>query len=274
MSDPNRVARTAAMAEEWRIREVFNQTLLFFALGVRDRLVEPGRKASAVAPPLPPFREQPIQQQIERILGEIDGVLDEVKQKKCDLDSLKTKLNTKLDRLGGWRANLDRVAPWRIGEVVDWWLDAGVAMAQWKKSMMRPDGGDRAGAADRRPPASALEHWLWRTTIRRLQVDDDEEYPPVWCVDHVDAWKLGGSHPSGRRPAWGDRDATGPDDCRLALLDWCGDPVRERAAFVQGGASAPAVDDWAKEYEARQRDFARLALRLMRRRCRFAPQHD
>ena len=231
------------MANDWRISELVNQTLLFFALVVRRTVVGTQQPGIAIPAPLPPFRGRPVEQKLR-------GVLDEVAQrvKSSDLTRL---VDSTLQKIADSKLKTDNTPPWKIGDVVAWWLATGVAIADWK-----PSREDR----------------LWNATVRRLQLEDDEEYPPVWCANHVDLWRLGEPPEGDRRPESWDREARGPDDCRLALLEWCGDPGRELAAAAKS-ADPAATDAWAVDYESRHRDFARSALRLLRRRCQFAPPH-
>jgi hypothetical protein len=234
------------MVHEWRIPEIVNQTLLFFALGVRRAVVATQQPGIPIPAPLPPFRGRPVEQKLR-------GVLDEVVQrpKSSDLTRL---VDLTLQKIADSKPKTDNTPPWKIGDVVEWWIAMGVAIADWKPS--REDRLDR----------------LRNATIRRLQLEDDEEYPPLWCANHVDLWRLGEPPEGDRRPESWDREARGPDDCRLALLEWCGDPGRELAAAAKATDPA-ATDAWAADYESRHRDFARSALRLLRRRCQFAPQH-
>lgn len=231
------------MVNEWRIPEIVNQTLLFFALMVRRTVVGTQQPGIAIPAPLPPFRGRPVEQKLR-------GVLDEVAQrlKSSDLTRL---VDSTLQKIADSKLKTDNTPPWKIGDVVEWWLATGVAIADWK-----PSREDR----------------LWNATIRRLQLEDDEEYPPVWCANHVDLWRLGEPPLASARPQSWDREACGPDDCRLALLEWCGDAGRELGSAANT-PNQPTADAWAADYEARHRDFARSSLRLLRRRCQFAPQH-
>lgn len=86
----------------------------------------------------------------------------------------------------------------------------------------------------------------------------------LWCADVAETWRLSEPGQEVRPESWS-RDATGAEDGRIALLEWCGDPSRERAGTVPS-----TVDAWADDYAGRHRDFARQAFRLLRRRCRFA----
>jgi hypothetical protein len=249
------------MVNEWRIPEIVNQTLLFFALGVRDRVVGVSQPEIDCSP-LPPFRGRKMEQQLF-------VVLEEIKRNPRDSEALRQRLGSVLERIA--IAKIDKVPPWRIGDVVKWWIGAGVAVAHWRASMMRRAVGEQAATTDQ-GPAHSLENWLWSATARRLQLEDDEEYPPIWYASHVETWRIGDPHVADPPPAsWG-REACGPDECRLTLLEWCGDAGREL-----GGATTspnpPTADAWAADYEARHRDFARSSLRLLRRRCQFAPHH-
>jgi hypothetical protein len=252
------------MVNEWRIPEIVNQTLLFFALHVRHKVA--GVQQPTIKPPLPPFRGGAIQQQI-------DGILDEVARNTHDLESLRRRLDAKLSRLTGWKANVDHLPRWKVGDVVEWWIAASVELARWRASRMRRDvDAEQVLTAERRAAVYSMQDWLWNATVRRLQLEDDEEYPPIWCESHVEAWKLGEHQLANDRPKSWDREACGPDDCRLALLEWCGDTGRELGAAANT-PNPPTADAWAADYEARYRDFARSSLRLLRRRCQFAPQH-
>ena len=252
------------MAEEWRIPEIVNQTLLFFALHVRHKVA--GVPQPAIKPPLPPFRGGAIQHQI-------DGILDEVARNTHDLESLRRRLDAPLSRLTGWKANVDHLPRWKVGDVVEWWIAASVELARWRTSRMRRDGGaEQVSTGERRAAVYSMQDWLWHATVRRLQLEDDEEYPPIWCESHVGAWKLGEHQLANDRPKSWEREACGPDDCRLALLEWCGDAGRELGSTANT-PNPPTTDAWAADYETRHRDFARSSLRLLRRRCQFAPHH-
>ena len=254
------------MVDEWRIPEIVNQTLLFFALGVRDRVV-------GVSPPeidcspLPPFRGEKIEKQLLE-------KLEEIKRNSRDSEAVKQQVRTVLHGIAVARlpmATVQKGAPWRIEDVVTWWINAGVAVAHWRASMMRRAVGEQAATADR-GPAKSLESWLLQETVRRLLLEDDEEYPPLWCADHVELWRISDRQAADAPPAsWG-LEARGPEDCRLALLEWCGDADRE-VGTAANTPNPPTADAWAADYETRHRDFARSSLRLLRRRCKFAPQH-
>jgi len=251
------------MVNEWRIPEIVNQTLLFFALGVRDRLIGVSQPEIDCSP-LPPFRGEKIEKQLLE-------KLEEIKRNAGDSEAVKQQVRTVLHGIAAARlpiATVQKGAPWRIGDIVTWWINAGVAVAHWRASMTRRAVGEQAATADR-GPVKSLEAWLLHETVRRLQLEDDEEYPPLWCADHVEPWRIIDRQATDASPASWRLEARGPEDCRLALLEWCGDAGRELGAT----ANTPTADAWAADYETRHRDFARSSLRLLRRRCQFAPQH-
>jgi len=245
------------MVNEWRIPEIVNQTLLFFALGVRDRVV--GVSQPEIDCSRPPFLDETIE---KRLLLK----LEEIKRNARDLEEVKQQVGVVLERIA--IAKINKMPPRRIGDVVTWWINTGVAVAHWRASMIRRAVGEQAATADR-GPAKSLEAWLLHETVRRLHLEDDEEYPPLWCADHVEPWRIRDRQAADAPPAsWG-LEAQGPEDCRLALLEWCGDAGRELGATT----NTTTADAWAADYETRHRDFARSSLRLLRQRCQFAPQH-
>jgi len=252
------------MVDEWRTREIVNQTLLFFALGVRESFTGSRQPAIEYPRPLPPVGGGRIEQQLR-------GVCEDIVRKPKDPEPLKQRVKGVFTSIAGMK--LDKPPRWKIGDVVAWWIASSEAVARWKESATRQNLGDRGSVAGSRGVRDPFEEWLWNATIGCLQVDDDEEYPPVWCATNSEVLRLAEHQLKGGRPKSWEREASGPEESRLSLLEWCGDPRREVAADVKD-TNPRAVDAWAEDYEVRHRCFARLGLRLLRRRCQFAPEHQ
>lgn len=253
-----------AMADEWRIREFLNQNLLFFALQVHDRVIQRKQPTAKLPAPLPPFGR--IEKSLQDRLKTIDESLN---APSPSIKGLRAVTTDTLDRVARLTAsNIGSLPPWTIGDVVEWWIATGIAVAPWKADMLQRFR--RRGAT---PPGHQagplLDEWLWPATLRRLQLEDDEEHPPLWCAAHIDAWRISGPPLAADRPDSWNLEATHPDECRLALLEWCGNPQRELREIVVSETPTRA-DDWASDYRHRYHDFARSALRLLRRRCHFA----
>jgi hypothetical protein len=241
------------MVDEWQIQEFVNRRLLFFALSVLHK-VDGGPQPTIAMPP--PFKP-----------GQVEHALEQIVQ--APPDRKRGKVESILDRIVTRPPITDNIVFRTVRDVVEWWINAGIAIAPWRATVARSDGG-RAAAADRQPSDDPT--WLWNAMVRRLRLEDDEEYPPVWLATLEEAWRIRWTQPEeGLMASW-DRGASGLDECRIALLEWCGDPGRELAVIAQMADSQPS-DRWAVDYHSRQYDFAKSALRLLRQRCRFAPEH-
>lgn len=233
------------MAEDWRIRECLNQLLLQFAL----ELDGPAPGSAGWPPaPLPPLEAgggagvRELREQVRRGELEFAQGLDRLRRNARDPATVQKILAT---------------PPWTIGELVGWWIDAGLAVAAWRSP---PE-------ASRQALESRLR--LGFELSRHLHLDDDEEYPALWCADHAVAWRLRRGRPLGRAPAWWRERAAGRDPCLERLLEWCGDPARE---LQDAHPADPSPEAWAADARARYRGLARGALRLLRRRCWFDRQ--
>jgi hypothetical protein len=252
------------MPHDWRTRELVNQWLLVFAFGVRRSLL--GDATPAVSPRdtllFAPSMAELFTKWSESRPHPARDASEFRRHIEANLNQI-----VKLGEIPKNLAKIGRAAPWTVGEVVGWWITAGLAIANWRSSDLAEARRSQVGIGAPRPERMS-PGVVWDATIRRLQIDDDEIYPPMWCADLADNWRLvaPGEHPEGWPESWSS-EARGPDPCRAALLEWCGDPARELAS--KEVRDPGAVDAWAGDYERRHHDFAREALRLLRRRCRF-----
>jgi hypothetical protein len=240
----------AAMADNWRVRETINQVLLAFALRARNAIANPAGRNGF---PLPLRPGHTIVPKLDKWCDTLAGLSEDMPSAKRQFtrycDGIVQDLGGRPDAV----ARILREPPWTIGEVVEWWIGAGLAIAACRSD----------------PSDSSVEPILGEA-ILRLQVDDDETHPAIWCAELAHSWRLDPARPSSleRLESWA-RDAKNLDDCLEELLAWCGDPSREQAC-LDGKQSDPRVmDEWAADYAHRHHAFAREALRLLRRRCGF-----
>ena len=249
------------MPDDWRIRECANQLLLFAAFDARGAMLSGQGVSFAAPPPLPPFDDVPN-------IRNVRVVRDRIAVNPLDVDLL-VQLVKSIRGLPDNPKSLERVReqpPWMIGDAVTWWLQAGVMLAGWiwERTLFRRDAtADPQQAIEGLPP----EDWLFNMLVQNLSLEDDEEHPAFWFVDHAEAWRL--TPDAASWPAGWNEPATSRDVCLEALLEWCGDPRREAVAAVDRAADPDTVGRWARDYEDRYRNFARASLRLLRRRCRF-----
>jgi hypothetical protein len=247
------------MADDWRVRECANQLLLFVALEARDAMVGSQGMAIPAPVPLPPFDDV-------RGKQDIRDLRDRVAANPVDVDPVRRfmTLVASLPRRGKDVTLIRDQPPWLVGDVVQWWIRAGCAVADW--TWERLSFGEREPESHLAVDGKAPEEWLFEAMSRRLQLEDDEEHVPFWCAAHVRPWRLepdGGEH----RPAAWHAPATSHEDCLAALLEWCGDPRREGGPLIDGPPEQGLAERWAADYRDRYRDFARSSLRLLRRRC-------
>ncbi len=231
------------MTTDWRMRECVNQMLLRVAFRARDEQANRAAWNCTCPTPLRPG----------------DGV-EKTKMNSHDEQAVRERLENirKAFNDAGNAAKITKTPPWTIGELVDWWIQAGVAVAAWRATAKAGDGRTDGG-----------EPWLLEAAIGILQLEDDEEWPPLWCAEFGPHWKLVEPPPTCRPSAW-DRPGRDGDDYRIRLLEWCGDPRREAAPRFDEAA----IGGWPAEYAGRHRNLARAALRLMRERCRFGRLDD
>lgn len=251
------------MGDQWRIREGVNQTLLLFALGARERLMGE-QPVSLIHDLLQRLLCKQLEQPFARAWNQL------AKMPPADLRQHLTKT---LDQIPAVAPKALSAAPSQIGDILEWWILAAVAATNWRAAVGRDRARQQADRDDRRGSDDSVDRWLWLTTVSRLQLDDDEEFPPLWAAAHSDMWHLPHVRTALVRPESWTREARGPEECRLAFLDWCGDPCRELATDAVDADAAGAADAWVEDYAVRHRDFARAALRLLRTRCRFAGEH-
>jgi len=248
------------MAHDWRIHELVNQTLLVFAFKARLAILE--KPSPLSIPSYSTILDETIREKLQKHS-------DAVPKHARYAASLTQHIEQGLDgivKIGTVRDNIvkiARTAPWKLGDLVEWWINAGLVIAEWRSRDMA-EANRRQVAVGAPRPAQAQTALIWNATVRRLRIEDDEVYPPLWCADVAEIWRLSEAGQGTRPESWS-RDVTGAEDGRIALLEWCGDPSRER-----GGVVPSTVDAWADDYAGRHRDFARQSLRLLRRRCRFA----
>ena len=254
--------------DNWQTREIVNQILLFFALGVRERLVA-GQSTIEIPSPLPPFRGTQAEKKLRSSWEECAKLsLSNDKNEKA----LGKYLDSHYDNI---RNSKIKVVPhWSIGDVVEWWISSSLLLAGW--GVFRTTSGVREGGSEagRQQPSDSSEtkkeKLLWSKTVNRLWLEDDEVYPPIWCADHADLWPHLEPPPAIWPKLWKD-PAKNADQCKAAFLEWCGDPRRELNANAMAADPLP-LEGWANKYKDRQRDFARLSRKLLRRRCQFSPE--
>jgi hypothetical protein len=242
------------MHDDWRMRECINQMLLYVAFRARDAILKRPADDLPIAEPLPPITGL--------VKTEAQAMCDDLERDPSNVEPIQvlmnkvraTARNTKI------AAKIENTPAWTIGALVEWWIRAGAAIADWRPSAY--------GAVS--SPDQPESRFLARA-LTDLVLEDDEEWPPIWCAAHSRSWKLPGHLPADRPAAW---DRPGKrDDYRRHLLDWCGDPRRE------GIPSPEPLDEteakrWVRDYQTRYRDFARVAVRLVRAGCQFGQVRD
>lgn len=243
------------MADDWRVRECVNQLLLFFAFEARNAMTAGAHPALAFPNPLRPFHNAGRDPKAPQLTGDIA-------RNPRELDQVL--------KIGAGPKKVVAIANepgWRISDVVNWWIRAGVAVAAWRREVQGAAGTD-PGAA--RPVAGrpAPEAVLLDAAIRRLRLEDYGVYPPCWCADHAEPWRLAGASDVETPRAWEDT-GTRLEHYLGALLDWCGNPRREEGPSVAGPEDQARVDDWAVRYRGRYYDFAAESARLLRMDCRL-----
>lgn len=250
------------MPDDWRVWECANQLLLFATCDARGSMLPGQGRSVAIPAPLPPFDDVPNSRNARL-------VRDRIAANPLDVEPLAQFL--KLIRgLPDNPKSLDRLREhpsWRIGDVVEWWIRAGGVFAawMWDRAMF---GNDPDPDPQQSIEGLSPEAWLFSAMLRNLHLEADEEHPVFWFVAHAEAWRLT-PDAAVTWPARWHEPAMSREACLLALLEWCGDPRHEVAAAVNAAAEPDTVERWARDYEDRHRDFARAALRLLRRRCRF-----
>lgn len=249
------------MNEDWRIRECTNQLLLSFAFEARNALVGSLGPAIPGPEPLPPFRGR-LQTRLARELFE------RVARHPGDIAPLRKELDRipRLEQKPEWVKGITAAAPWAVGELVQWWLAAGTAVARWREARAaraaRPMS--QVGVSDRVATVQRTEDWLWSATARRLLIDDDEEYPPLWWAAEA-AGSRRASAPDDVAPAAGwDGPGSSREEYLCGLLEWWGDLRRDPPDMHDKSA----LEAWVSDQEARSRDLARAGLRLLGHRCR------
>ena len=250
------------MPDDWRITECANQLLLFAACDARASMLGRREQSCAALTPLHPFGDVPS-------IPQVRVIRERIAANHLDVEPLAQFLkwirglpeNTK------WLDRLREQPPWKVGDVLTWWIQAGAVLAAWKwdRSMSGAEfDPDPRRSIDGRPPME----WLYCSMLRNLFLEADEEHPAFWFVDHGEAWHMTADAAAPWPERWHE-PATSRESCLIALLEWCGDPGQQ-TVVADGTAVAPdAVERWARDYEDRYRDFARATLRLLRRRCRF-----
>lgn len=231
--------RMIDMADTWRVRECVNQLLLFFAFEAWSAKTTKADKGQLLAAPLRPFNDMArlpwAKEQIARIVSN-PGAFKPLQR----MAAVEKNVST-----------IESTPPWSIGDLVEWWIMAGIAVAGWRKTGIEPQ--------------------LLSAVGLHMLLEDDETYPALWCADHVTEWNLV-KPDAARRPIGWQEKCTRREDCIEALLDWCGDPRRDFAA-MQSQTESP-MDASAQAYRDRYRDFARSSLRLLRTGCRFGTVRD
>lgn len=246
------------MAADWRVTECVNQLLLCAAFNARAAVLSRQGRRSQQPLPLPPF-----DQLLQR--GDIQPVFVKVAECVSPLENFQRLVRWLCDLPNRPKtiAPLQEQPPWRIDEVVSWWIQAGLALADWD--------WDRSTTASPGLPNShegpADAAWPLTLIRRHLLLDDDEDHPAFWLARHAEEWRIsaddlveesvGPSNPAPNR-----------ETCLEALLAWCGDPTRELRR-VSESDTPDDVDQWAENYDDRYRDFARAARHVLRRGCRF-----
>lgn len=248
------------MNEDWRIREYTNQVLLSFAFKARNALV--GSLGPVIAEPEPLLTPARVKRWVvPELMQRVSRNPDDFKPLRMQLEAIPRLLQTP-----DWVKRISESPLWSIGELVQWWLSAGMAVAQWKEARARRDGRpmSQTGVSDGAAKIHRLEDWLWSATVRRLLIDDDEEYPPLWCSEALAPVRAPWPEELDHIPGW-DRPGSCREDYLCGLLERWGDLSRE-ALPDTNDASATAA--WISNLETRSRDLARMGLRLFGQRCR------
>jgi hypothetical protein len=246
------------MHDDWRMREYVNQSLLYVAFRARDAIIKR------------PVDEFPIDEPLTlstvtvTVKNKSQAMCDALKHDPRDVEPVQKLMNQvrAMARNPQVASKIENAQDWSISTVLTWWIQAGVAIAEWRPSVYRRG----ASIAPDQPEPRLLD-----AALNALLLDDDEEWPPVWCAEHSRSWKLAG-HLAADRPAAWNRPGS-RDDYRRHLLDWCGNPRREGMPSPEPLDEAEAKR-WARDYQARYRDFARAAVRLVREGCRFGHIRD
>jgi len=240
------------MADNWRVREVINQALLAFALRARNALSDAPIRSDV---PVPLGLDQEIVLKLEEwgdtLAGHSGDMPSAIRQFTRYCGAIVQEIGEKADAC----VRIISEPPWTIGEVVEWWINTGVVIA-----------------ASRAAPNDPTSDPIWAETMRRLQMDDDETHPAIWCAGLAHSWRLDAARSSSaeRLESWS-RHAMNREAGLVELLAWCGDPSREQASFSGTHVDSRETDEWAADYANRHHSFAREALRLLRRRCGFGP---
>lgn len=245
------------MNDDWRMRECVNQMLLYVALRARNAIMKRPADDLPISEPLPPITVA--------VKKEAQAMCDELDRNPGNVEPVKRLMDKVLrTRTGNPHfASLIKGTPaWTISAVVAWWIRAGVAIADWRPSVYGPSA---AGLSDQ-PQTRFLD-----AAINALQLEDGEEWPPVWCAHRARSWKLPGQPSVDLAGVW-DRPGS-RDEYRMHLVAWCGDPRRE------GIQSAEPLDEdgakrWVRDYKERYQDFAQASVRLLREECRFGDLRD
>jgi hypothetical protein len=139
----------AAMADEWQTREIVNQTLLFFALGVRESFAGSRQPAIECPRPLPPVGGGRIEQQLR-------GVWQDIARKPMDPEPLKQRVKAVFTSIVGMR--IDKVPRWKIGDVIGWWIASSEAVARSRRSGVSQESFARA-------LLTAAAWWRWSLAV-------------------------------------------------------------------------------------------------------------
>lgn len=122
--------------DNWQTREIVNQVLLFFALGVRERLVVAGQSTIEIPSPLPPFRGTPAEKQLRYYWEECVKLSNDKAQREY--------LASRYDEIRNSKIKV--VSHWSIGDVVEWWISSSLLLAGW--GVLRTTSGVREGGSE------------------------------------------------------------------------------------------------------------------------------
>lgn len=267
------------MSDEWRVRECVNQMLLYVAFRARNTIRDPWDDEIPFPEPLGP--------RVRNLIHRSQAMCTQLAKSPGNFAPVRSAL----DHVATYAGNrtlaeaLREQAPWKVGALVGWWVEAGLAVAAWRLALCQDaptpvaspgaavdESSDACEPTDNRRKESP-EAELIRDVVGRLHVADGEVWPPLWCADHVDRWRLKSPGESAWPAAW---KASGEcaADYHRHLLDWCGDPHREQAPEIDIDDEPAAVKRWAIDYRERYRDFASACQRLLREECRSAISDD
>lgn len=238
------------------MRECVNQMLLYVAMRAWHAIANRTASEDPIRNPLPPVHDV--------VKAKTQSLCEELRSSPNRKEGLLTLVNHVCSSVGNVKnaAVIQQSAPWKIGDLVNWWIVAGQAVARSRSAF----GAASADAPERRGA------WVLDAVVGKLFLEDDEEWPPLWLAERADCWRLLEQSGHGMPATW-EEPGVSASDYRHHLLDWCGHPDRE-AALTVGSMDEAKAKAWMRDHQTRYRDFARASLRLLREGCRYGSLRD